>query len=100
MKTRETLAEWVRRLGITDTEIQPNHAWRHTFKQRAARAKIEKVMRDTICGHATKAVADEYEKPNVKDMARALKQFPRYEIDNPTQPRAAPRVSEGTEAAR
>jgi integrase len=100
VKTRERLAEWVRGLGITGTEIQPNHAWRHTFKQRAARTKIEKVMRDTICGHATKAVADEYEKPNVKDMARALKQFPRYEIDNSTQPRAASRVSESTEAAR
>jgi integrase len=46
VKARERLAEWVRGLGITDTEIQPNHAWRHTFKQRAARAKIEKVVRD------------------------------------------------------
>jgi len=81
VKTRERLAEWVRGLGVADMEIQPNHAWRHTFKQRAARAKIEKVVRDTICGHATKAVADAYEKPTLEDMANALKLFPRYKID-------------------
>jgi integrase len=80
VKARERLAAWVRDLGIKDTEIQPNHAWRHTFKQRAARAKIEKVMRDAICGHASKSVGDEYEKPTVEDMANALKQFPRYKI--------------------
>jgi integrase len=100
VKTRERLAAWVRGLGITDPEIQPNHAWRHTFKQRAARAKIEKVVRDTICGHATRAVADDYEKPTVEDMARALKQFPEYKIDNPKRPQTTPRVSKGTEAAR
>ncbi len=78
VKARERLAAWVRDLGITDTEIQPNHAWRHTFKQMAARVKIEKVMRDAICGHASKSVGDEYEKPTVEDMANALRQFPRY----------------------
>jgi integrase len=98
VKTRERLAEWVRGLGITDTEIQPNHAWRHTFKQRAARAKIEKVVRDTICGHATKAVADDYEKPNVKDMAKALKLFPRYRIDN--QPQATPATPNSPKRSR
>ncbi len=82
VKTRERLAQWVRELGVTDPDIQPNHAWRHTFKQRAARAGIEKVVRDTICGHATRAVADEYEKPTIEDMARALKRFPRYKIDD------------------
>jgi integrase len=81
VKTRERLAGWVRSLGVTDKEIQPNHAWRHTFKRRAARARIEKVMRDAICGHAPKTVGDHYETPSPEDMANALKQFPRYEID-------------------
>jgi integrase len=78
---RGRLAGWVRKLGIKDQEIQPNHAWRHTFKQMAARAGIEKVMRDAICGHASKSVGDEYEKPLVEDMAEAMRQFPRYKID-------------------
>ena len=98
VKTRERLAHWVRGLGITDPEIQPNHAWRHTFKQRAARSKIEKVVRDTICGHATKAVADDYEKPTVEDMANALKQFLRYKIDNQSQ--TAPAASDSPTRSR
>ncbi len=79
-QTLNKLAQWVRKLGITDPEIQPNHAWRYTFKQRAARARIEKVMRDAICGHAAKTEGDKYEKPPVADMAEALKHFPRYKI--------------------
>jgi integrase len=80
VQTRNKVAEWVRKLGITDKEIQPNHAWRHTFKQRAARAKIEKVMRDAICGHTPETEGDKYEKPTVKDMANALKDFPRHKV--------------------
>jgi integrase len=81
VKTRERLAAWVRDLGVTDKEVSPTHAWRHTFKRRAARAKIEKGIRDFICGHASKAVGDQYETPSVEDMANALRQFPRYALD-------------------
>jgi integrase len=81
VKARERLAGWVREIGVTDKEISPTHAWRHTFKRRAARARIEKGVRDFICGHATKSVGDHYETPSVEDMANALRQFPRYAID-------------------
>ena len=37
---RGQLAEWVRKLGIRDKELKPNHAWRHTFKQIADRSGI------------------------------------------------------------
>jgi integrase len=80
VKTRERLADWVRKLGVTDKAIRPNHAWRHTFKRRAARASIEAGIRDAICGHNPRAVADQYETPTVADMAEALKKFPRYEV--------------------
>lgn len=33
VQARQRLAAWVRGLGINDKELQPNHAWRHTFKQ-------------------------------------------------------------------
>ena len=79
-QARQRLADWVRSLGVTDTELSPNHAWRHTFKQRAARAGIEARTRDAICGHSPRSVADEYEMPSLSDMAEALKKFPRYEI--------------------
>jgi hypothetical protein len=80
VKSREKLAEWVRSLGVNDRGISPNHAWRHTFKRRAARALIERHVRDAICGHKLRDVGDKYEAPTVEDMAVALKKFPRYAL--------------------
>jgi integrase len=78
VKARERLAGWVRELGVTDPGIQPNHAWRHTFKRRAARAGIEPRIRDGICGHTPRTVAESYELPTVEDMAVAIQKFPRW----------------------
>jgi integrase len=80
VKSREKLAEWVRSLGVTDANISPNHAWRHTFKRRAARAGIERNVRDAICGHKLRDVGDKYEAPTVEDMAVELQKFPRYAL--------------------
>jgi len=77
---RQRLAEWVRKLGITDAELKPNHAWRHSFKARADRAGISERMSDYITGHAQRTVAAKYGAPTVEDMAAALEKFPRYEI--------------------
>lgn len=79
VKAREKLADWVRDLGVADPTISPNHAWRHTFKRRAARAKIEKRIRFGMCGHSSKDVGDDYETPTVEDLAVEMKRFPRYE---------------------
>ena len=35
-------------------------------------------MRDAICGHSPRTVADEYETPSLGDMAVAMKKFTRY----------------------
>ena len=40
VKARERLATWIRGLGVDDKEVRPNHAWRHSFKQIAARNGI------------------------------------------------------------
>jgi integrase len=79
--TRDRLAGWVRReIGITDPEVRPNHAWRHTFKRIAERNGISSRVHDVITGHSAKTVAAAYGKATVEDMAEALKKFPRYEI--------------------
>jgi integrase len=72
------LSKWSRALGISDPGISPNHAWRHTFKVRARRAGIEAGIRDAICGHTARSVAESYEHATVDDMAEALVKFPRY----------------------
>lgn len=78
---RQKLAEWVRDdVGIKDTGVRPNHAWRHTFKRMAARAGMERRFRFAFCGHEDGDVGDEYETPTLQDMAEELKKFPRYEV--------------------
>jgi integrase len=81
VKAREHLADWVRGLGVTDKEIRPNHAWRHTFKQIAARHGISDGTSDYITGHAPASVARGYGAPTLNDMADALKKFPRYVVE-------------------
>ncbi|MGB3831398.1 MAG: hypothetical protein WA975_06005 [Mesorhizobium sp.] len=83
---RQKLGDWVRGLGVTDKSASPNHAWRHTFKRRAAKAKIEERIRDAFCGHTDPKVGRLYEIPDIEELAEAIKAFPRYEIDPPKQP--------------
>ena len=81
VKARDHLAAWVRKIGITDRAIRPNHAWRYRFKQIAARNRITEVVIDEICGHAQLTVGRGYLRPTLEDMAEALRQFPRYVVD-------------------
>jgi integrase len=74
---RRRLADWVRKLGISDDELSPMHAWRHTFKASADRAEISERMSDYITGHAQRTVGAKYGAPTVEDMAAALEKFPR-----------------------
>jgi integrase len=81
VKVREHLAQWVRSLGINDRELQPNHAWRHTFKQIADRTGISERMSDSITGHAPKSIGASYGAPTLQDMAAALQKFPQYKLN-------------------
>jgi integrase len=67
-QVRQRLADWVRKLGVSDPEISPNHGWRHTFKQIADRHRMSERMSDYITGHARKSTGARYGEPL----------FPRY----------------------
>jgi integrase len=62
-RTRARLGDWVRSLGITDPELSPNHAWRHTFKARAERYGMSERYSDAITGHAPPTAGRTYGKP-------------------------------------
>jgi integrase len=81
VSVRQKLAKWIRKLGVTDGELKPNHAWRHTFKARADRAGISERMSDYITGHAQKTVGAKYGAATVEDMAAALEKFPKYDVN-------------------
>ena len=68
VSVRQRLAAWVRKLGVTDKELKPNHAWRHTFKQIADRANISERTSDYITGHAHRTGGAKYGAPTVDDM--------------------------------
>jgi integrase len=80
VKTRDRLAEWVRKLGISHPEIRPQHAFRHSFKQIADRHEIPERVSDYITGHSPATVGRGYGAPTLGDMAAALKRFPHYEV--------------------
>jgi hypothetical protein len=82
VQQRVHLGEWVRKgIGITDLEVSPTHAWRHTFKQLADRYGITDRVSDAITDHAPPTAGRAYGAPTLQDMADALKRFPRYKID-------------------
>jgi integrase len=80
-RTRGRLGQWVRSLGITDPEVSPNHAWRHTFKAQAARVGMDERYSDAITGHTPATTGRAYTKPIPEDLAEAMKNFPRYGFD-------------------
>ena len=79
-QARQRLADWVRSLEIRDKELQPNHAWRHTFKQIADHVGITERTSNYITGHAHKNVGATYGAPTLAQMADAMKKFPRYAV--------------------
>ncbi len=78
VKAREHVAAWVRGLGVTDPELSPNHAWRHTFKAVGFRCGITEKVLDAIVGHAPASVGRAYGEPTLSDKAQELRKFPRY----------------------
>lgn len=80
-RMRSQVATWVRSLGITDPEVSPNHAWRHTFKAMAARVGIDERYSDAITGHVPPTTGRRYTTPTPEDLAEAMKKFPRYKLD-------------------
>jgi len=77
----QQLAIWVRETaGIRDKDVDPNHAWRHSWKTRALGAGIEERIRDAITGHRVTSVGRAYESPPITMLAEALMRYPRYEV--------------------
>lgn len=65
---------------VTDPEVQPNHAWRYTFKTYGLEAGIEEAVLDAISNHAPKHQGGKYTKVTLATRADAMAKFPRYRL--------------------
>lgn len=58
--------------------VQPNHAWRYTFKTYGLEAGIQEHILDAISNHSPKHQGGKYTKVTIKARADAMARFPRY----------------------
>lgn len=79
-KAGERLAAWVRKLGIKDKAIGPNHAWRHRFKSMCDEAGVPADIRDMIQGHVPRTVGESYGDLWPHVMLREISKLPLYDL--------------------
>lgn len=65
---------------VAPSGVQPNHAWRYTFKTYGLEAEIEEAVLDAISNHAPKHQGGKYTKVTLKARADAMAKFPRYTV--------------------
>jgi integrase len=66
---------------VKDSEVAPNHAWRHTFKTIGREAGIADSILDAICGHAPSTIGGSYGGVSLKTQKDAFAKFPRFETE-------------------
>lgn len=79
-KTAENLGRWVRSLGLVDTELQPNHGWRHRFKTVARRVGMDPGARDYLQGHAEHNEAEAYGDQPALVLERQIAMMPYFDL--------------------
>jgi integrase len=77
------------RSAVPDPKVQPNHAWRYTFKTYGYEAGLDHLTLDAICGHAAKTKGNDYTKVTLKKRMEAMASFPRYKVTGTTRSAAA-----------
>ena len=79
-KVGQRLAGWVRKIGVNDSSIAPNHAWRHRFKTVSRDIGMPTEGAERIQGHATRTVGEGYGTWSSKRLAELVEMLPRYDV--------------------
>ncbi|KAB0677260.1 site-specific integrase [Aureimonas leprariae] len=77
----KVIGRWVRKLGLTDTRLAPNHSWRHRFKTLGRRHDLRLDIVDAMTGHAAKSVGNAYGVYPMAAMLRELEKIPTLTLD-------------------
>jgi integrase len=75
------LGKWIRSLNIVDSEVSPNHGWRHRFKTVSREIGIDPRVTDAIQGHSGRTAGEDYGDVTVKARKIAIDRMPFYVID-------------------
>ncbi len=88
-KVADRLGEWVREtLKITD--VQPNHGWRHLWREIVRGTKMKPELCDYMCGHESKSgTGARYGKRKVPVLAKEMALFPRFKVPALDRPPSA-----------
>ncbi|WGM30616.1 DUF6538 domain-containing protein [Brevundimonas sp. NIBR11] len=78
-KVGERLAKWVREVGVTDPNVQPNHGWRHLFKTLGRTHGMKEEARDAFPGHADGTEGRSYGEREMPYLSAQLEKIPRFE---------------------
>jgi integrase len=86
-KVGEYLAKWVRKIGVSDADVQPNHGWRHRFKTIGRDVRMDPEIRDRIQGHAPRTEGEAYGNVSPAAMLREIERIPHYVVSGPISAR-------------
>ena len=87
-KVAERLGDWVRDT-LKITGVQPNHGWRHLWREIVRGTKMKPELCDYMCGHESKSgTGARYGKRKVPVLAKELDLFPRFKVPALNRPPA------------
>ena len=79
-KVAERLGEWVHD-SLKVTDVQPNHGWRHLWREIVRGTKMKPELCEYMCGHEGKSgTGARYGKRKVPALAKEMAFFPRFKV--------------------
>lgn len=75
------LSEWVRNIGVTDPNIQPNHGWRHLFMTLCRTHGVQEEARYFMVGHTARDVGQRYGDASPAFLYRELAKIPAFAVE-------------------
>lgn len=79
-KVGERIGEWIRE-SLRVTGVQPNHGWRHLFRELARGTEMKEEIVNYIVGHESKSgTGARYGKRKIAMLAVEMAKFPRFDV--------------------
>ena len=77
---RQYRPQWVR-VSLKVTDVQPNHGWRHLWREIVRGTSMKPELCDYMCGHESKSgTGARYGKRKVTILAKEMSLFPRFKV--------------------